>query len=443
MAFQLAVFDGTFWQNTQGDIYVSPLGNDDTGDGSPTSPYGTIQKGLDVATGAELIVVGSGVYVESLDALGKSISIAGDGTVTLDGEGTLLDGIVNLDAANSEISRITIKGFTNSAVSTAAKSISGCRLDGNIAGFGGEIRFCVISNGTFDALTSTTILRSTLISITQGANTNYVSWKSSIFDAGTSLSASSTTLLAFDYCNQEPSSTITIDSTAYADATSVNSAFASYQTNGQSVNSDFAKTSIGDYSLLGTSALVDAGEFMQPIGAYGTGLQLHDGSTSVSSFSLTGVGLGPTDPEAFELLANTEIGIIETAVIDLGSPKKIGRMNLFAEHLFGSTPSGINHVSAVAGISPRLVSYEMRFGESVVDIQSNDYKSFIWNHIPRIDNNGYGNAEVDFDRSTARTIASRYVQIRIRLNTNNFSLLQEDLDCLLQEDLCKILWKVD
>jgi hypothetical protein len=53
-------FSGTGWLVLDGDLYVSSTGNDETGNGSPSAPFATLQKAVDEAANSKSIVVGTG-----------------------------------------------------------------------------------------------------------------------------------------------------------------------------------------------------------------------------------------------------------------------------------------------------------------------------------------------------------------------------------------------
>ena len=67
----LQAFDGLA-QN----VYISPSGNDISGDGTPGNPYQTITKGIAVASAGNTIILGNGVYDE-LVIINKSLTIDG------------------------------------------------------------------------------------------------------------------------------------------------------------------------------------------------------------------------------------------------------------------------------------------------------------------------------------------------------------------------------
>lgn len=56
-------FEGTFWTVVDGAYYVSTVGNDISGDGSPKHPFLTVEKAFDLALDGEKIVIGPDEYV--------------------------------------------------------------------------------------------------------------------------------------------------------------------------------------------------------------------------------------------------------------------------------------------------------------------------------------------------------------------------------------------
>ena len=72
MAYLPADFTGTYWRILDGDIYVSSLGDDTSGNGSPTHPYKSFQKAINVAVPSNRIIVGTGYYSGSISGLDKN-----------------------------------------------------------------------------------------------------------------------------------------------------------------------------------------------------------------------------------------------------------------------------------------------------------------------------------------------------------------------------------
>jgi hypothetical protein len=98
-------------------FYVSPNGNDTTGDGSAEDPFGSIQHAFDVSYRQDTIVVGNGTYIENIDFQGKNNVLTsmylftGD---TLDIRNTIIDGGANQSVIliNECDYLTTVNGFT-------------------------------------------------------------------------------------------------------------------------------------------------------------------------------------------------------------------------------------------------------------------------------------------------------------------------------------------
>lgn len=71
--FPISAFNETFWTVIDGDWYVSTIGNDITGDGSPKLPFLTIHKAFELAAQGENIVIGPDEYLR-VDGVGSNES---------------------------------------------------------------------------------------------------------------------------------------------------------------------------------------------------------------------------------------------------------------------------------------------------------------------------------------------------------------------------------
>ncbi len=55
--------------------HISPSGSDETGDGTENNPYASIQRGIDMASENDTVLVHSGTYVENINYNGKNITV--------------------------------------------------------------------------------------------------------------------------------------------------------------------------------------------------------------------------------------------------------------------------------------------------------------------------------------------------------------------------------
>jgi len=72
-------------------VYVSTTGSDETGDGSESKPFVTIQAAIDMADEGDSVIVGPGTYIENLSFYGKSITVQSSAGA----EHTIIDGNQN------------------------------------------------------------------------------------------------------------------------------------------------------------------------------------------------------------------------------------------------------------------------------------------------------------------------------------------------------------
>ncbi len=115
-----------------GTIYVALTGNDDTGNGSPGSPYRTIGKGIAVAVAGDTVSVGPGTYNEAI-TLKDGVAVVsqqGAQATVIDGGGTAQTVYAEFCGAST-----ILRGFT---VTDAQRGI--CSVLGSI-----EVQRCILT----------------------------------------------------------------------------------------------------------------------------------------------------------------------------------------------------------------------------------------------------------------------------------------------------------
>jgi hypothetical protein len=107
--------------------HVTTDGSDSTGDGSEAKPFTTIQHGIDMASNDDTVLVHPGVYRETINFLGKNITVGSMFVTSGDEEfirQTVIDGnrddhvvtFENGEAATARLSGVTIgNGYANAA----------------------------------------------------------------------------------------------------------------------------------------------------------------------------------------------------------------------------------------------------------------------------------------------------------------------------------------
>ncbi|HET6224734.1 MAG TPA: hypothetical protein VFF27_00550 [Bacteroidia bacterium] len=425
-------FDGTGWLILDGDVYVSSTGSDDTGNGSPAQPYASLQHAINSTSAAKKIVVGTGNYNENVDGQGKGNKIVADGTVLMEGTGG--DAFFNMGSGTTSwIEGFNISGYANAINNRMSMALRCVFKNSNFEDFRGTLQNCIVENSTIRATANTFIYNCTLINVqTEGtvAKTKFKEILDTHIGTGSLINVKSASLTLFDYCNQEPGSIVNIDNTNYSTSVQVHAAFSAYQTHGINVLPQFNKPDIGDYSLKISSSLLNASSTKLQMGAIGF-------ANAQSSVTLNNVSLINVTIDAngkYVLVHGYKVGTIETAEIDLGSKRSLGKINLFAEEHFERPPYNAVVDKSNADVQPNKISFELRYTDFPGGTRGREYKEFTWDKTPTIDAQELGNGSENFDESTAHFINTRYVQFRITLREDTNFLLQEDGYYILQED---------
>ncbi|MEM9686166.1 MAG: hypothetical protein AAF934_04515, partial [Bacteroidota bacterium] len=99
-----ADFEGTFWTIVDGDYYVSTIGNDISGDGSPQNPFLTVRRAFELAETNEKIVIGPDEYltVDGTLSTGATGSVAPCRLATTTNISLLIGGMFTIDGVLTE-----------------------------------------------------------------------------------------------------------------------------------------------------------------------------------------------------------------------------------------------------------------------------------------------------------------------------------------------------
>lgn len=423
-------FSGTRWRITDGDIYVSYLGSNLTGNGSPRKPYKTVQQAISVAAAGAKIVIGTGTYSEAVNGQGKSCKLTADGTVLLSGT-SAQTALTNL-GANATVQDIAIAGY-QTAVNGVVKELTGCTVRSPLAAFTGTLRQTLLLNTSLAGSAPIRLFNCSLIGVSSASPTAITYLESCILGATTNIQLSTPALTYFDYCNQEPGSVTQINGISYSTPEAVKAALPAFQQSGVGVDSKFNRPAAGDYTLDPTSAIKTAGRRKTPVGAFaeaasiGTS-QILSGGGSISSVTINSNNF-------FELPAGINSGVIETAVIDLGSIRPVRTLRLYADQVFDEATYGIVSADSSA-VLPGAITVEVRYADIQTGVSSGTYQPMIWDKIVSRDRQLQGNGQLTFDVRTNSAITTRFVQFRITLRSAGDVVLlaQENNDLLLQED---------
>lgn len=426
-------FIRTMWRIIDGDIYVSYSGHDSAGGGTPMRPYATIQYAINAATSGQKIVVGTGAYNEHLNGGAKNCEFVADGTVEM--EGAAIGGAAFTNTgASTVVTGFKISNY-ESCTNTNLLRFEQCFLNNSdILGEITTLQNCVmLSCDVLDIVTD--FLNCTFIDANKPDNAGGVTVENCHFEFDCTFYFDSFTMQFFDNCNQENGSEINIDSISYSSAAAVNAAFPQYQILGRSDHALFNAPEINDYTLKPTSTLLQAGTHSQPIGAYPLAIVFNGDALVGSLVNVIRDGDG-----YYVLPEEIKEGYIETKVLDIGSLRTLGRVDLFSEEFFSPDFFGSVTFNQDTFIPPRPITFQMRYSADRESLLKTEYKEFIWDKMPTVDTNNRGNGDRNFNALTIRVITAQYVQLRITLRhtTETFFLLQENSDSILLENGSKL-----
>jgi hypothetical protein len=421
MAFPLTAFTGTYWRILDGDIYVSSIGNDNTGNGTPCQPYASLSKAITMASTGNKIVVGTGIYKDTIN----NINGLNKGQVTF-----CADGIV-IYSGSAKIQRMEnyskFIGFQfidcGVTIFNSIATLENCRFINSGTGelFGGILRNCFFYSGTVFTGHDSFFYNCTFqkCKVSSLSSKKIKELDSCQFGEYTNVYVDSSFIQYFNYCNQEPGTVINIDGTDCNSLLSVQNLNSNFQANGTEVDPVFNNTGMLDYTLHRTSPIINSGRYGQQIGAYGKSFSLHSPINNMNSDIIAGgiythVGV-ETNTGNYLLDTNFHVGTIETNVIDLGDVVVLERIFLYASQLFETPPSNYIVDYNNEFTHPNIVTYQMRYSSKSADLLELPYKEMAWDTIPTVDLNEHGNGELDYNTQVNTPIHTRYIQLLITM----------------------------
>lgn len=430
-------FAGTLWNTLDADSYVSPQGDDVAGDGSPGSPYRSVQAACDAAPEGGKIIIGAGIYREAVDGGLKDLTIAGEGEAILDGATlTAATAFGNMGQGyRASVRKLTIRNYRN-ALDGPVRKVLDCRIiDSHIAGFSGLLEYCLIKNSLLEATGSTDLVNCTLINARCGDNAagtdQFRMVTNTFLDAASRVEADSTKIEKLDYCALKAGATLQIDGIPFDNLALFKTRYPQWQGSRVSTTPGFHSPDTEDYTLRQDSDLLEAGRYGHFIGAYDAALRLEAGTMETGQL----VNIQRDGNGYFEIANTTDLsGTIVTREIDLGKLTLPGRLRVFSDQDISDPLNGRVDYDNTARAS-NLCTYKMRFSTVPNDLADKEYGEFIWNEPPMTDKNGRGNGDPAFRRSSAAMVTARYLQIKVTIQTfEAFGLLTESGDFLVQED---------
>ena len=451
-----------------GDIYVSKAGDDTYGDGTAETPYKTMQKGIDELTSgagtAQTIIVGAGVYSETLTFSTDNVVLTAEGVVVFDGAGTLnitfpanryitFNGFIirNYLLIDNLLwqSYITFNNSTirDNTTLTCADNFSVTLYRTNIIN-----NDLIPSGGTpgdIDFYLTVCIIINSDLSQVDKIKSSYANSSCNIEYDGTAANFLNNNIegviiiggINYSVCNDEDNVALTpiVGTTSLATLGGWSALYTSYRN--FRADALFNEVSKSDFSLQVESPHIRRGVNGVNIGGTKYARSIFAGTdTEIDTATKTNI-TGTTD------LISPDTGIIITKAIEIPGDvaKTLDVINYIGNLAFDSdetgAPKNINVPDTTpddggAWENPNHLTYQMRWSTSIsIPIISTDwdngllvnagtYSTFKWNTKPQIDNTipaRLGNGMIDFNASGASDISAKWVQFTIVLTDSYVS----------------------
>ena len=207
-------------------VYVSPTGNNATGNGSSALPYLTIQKGIDSVPTGGLVNVAAGTYAESV-VVSKKVTLQGAGNTTIINPAIDQDGIkiTANDVAVKDLKVVTSNSGTNANIAIRIEGANGVEINNNVIETTGNKAMGIWVGGSSNGVAQSTNLKIfkntiTINGVATGiyaahSNPAHSGWTigGSVSNANTITMASSNPVELYDVSDSEVSyNTLTITS---------------------------------------------------------------------------------------------------------------------------------------------------------------------------------------------------------------------------------------
>ena len=469
----------THWK-LSGDYYVDGISGDDANSGTSTAPFKTIGAAASAASNNEKIVVGTGVYNESIDFNSKiGIYVCADGNAILDGTGltqainyrnrggyfedfTFING--NTYGIENGVTyfyktyytRCTFKDcehfWYQTFYNTNYRAIHlQCKYINFNAGVTPRTGFyiqyvdweeCIFYNASL------------LMERNGYANSsNYISkvtdcWFDGDFDGSAATGVANTrpvvyirgysTSFTIDKCFFGPGAMIK-SSTAYsgyktpAEANAANSSYflnngflqttASYNTtvsgSGAIEATAYSITS-GNNTDIYSSQLQPAFSYLAtqaPTTAFGYQNDANNILSPAGGATWANI-TSSADGLSLQISSSTvPSGSITSATVNLGSIVPLQNIRSSWTTQVANACAPAVYTSSALNEYPTRYTFEMKYGNAS-DLSSNEYQIFCFDEKPYVDLNGSGSGDINFHTSSFSEIQAQYLQFRITLRTN-------------------------
>lgn len=414
------------WHILDGNIYVSKSGNDNTGDGSQSLPYASINKALTVASNNVKVVVGTGSYNESLTHFLTGLNLVGDGCVVLDGSSPtpLISGFFHSGNLSS-VENFTFQNFSIAMVNAFGVSFNNCIFKNgyciiypnsvlhnclfiNCSTAGGSLGASEIKNNTFidsDCSFYNLVVNQCVDNIFSNSTIEVVGT-----DGLTNFFTSPSKRFDYNIIYNPPISN-------YFDGHDLEYWKNLYPTklaNTFTANPQFNQVTADDLTLSASSTLIFAGSDGGHIGAFGPA-KSYDGLISELTVGGGAVYNNVTlDGSGNFTLTTPGTGTIESANIDLGFLQDLGKISFFGDQNVNNDTFDYN----TGDTKPNRLTFRMKYAATSGALGSASYKIFEWNTVPVVDVSVNGNGDPSFDSTTAVNINARWVKVEITLRDN-------------------------